>query len=461
MADGLSARSANSPDVRYKLRTRARYEVANNSYAKGIVLTLANDCIGTGPRLQLLGDDTEANGSIEEAWEEWSAAICLSDKLRTMRQAVAEDGETFGLMTTNPALPTEVQLDLRLIEADQITTPNFDPLHLFDPLASDGIIFDEAGNPVEYHVLRQHPGDTSAFGHAFGEYDVVPARFMIHWFRRDRPGQVRGVPEITPALHLFAQLRRYTLAVLAAAETAADFAAVLYSELPPDTETLDTDPFDSVEIERRMMTTLPAGWKMAQFKAEQPATTYEMFKREILNEIARCLNMPYNVAAGNSSGYNYSSGRLDHQTYYKSIGVDQSVIAYTVLDRLFLAWLDELSLKRELPKGGPYRLGGWPHLWFWPGLEHVDPVKEAQAQQIRLANGTTTRAIECARDGRDWEDVTRQQAKEIALDKELGIARNEMPGVTPAVDPSEEGAAETPTSPATNPARPGPGRNDA
>jgi hypothetical protein len=28
---------------------RARYEVANDSYARGIVLTLANDVIGTGP----------------------------------------------------------------------------------------------------------------------------------------------------------------------------------------------------------------------------------------------------------------------------------------------------------------------------------------------------------------------------------------------------------------------------
>ena len=45
---------------------------------------------------------------------------------------------------------------------------------------------------------------------------------------------------------------------------------------------------------------MPGGWKMSQIEAEQPATTYAEFKREILNEIARCLNMPYNVAAGNS-----------------------------------------------------------------------------------------------------------------------------------------------------------------
>ena len=52
-ADGLSANAANSPEVRRILRNRARYEVANNSYARGMVLTLANDCIGTGPRLQM------------------------------------------------------------------------------------------------------------------------------------------------------------------------------------------------------------------------------------------------------------------------------------------------------------------------------------------------------------------------------------------------------------------------
>ena len=53
-ADALVADAAASAEVRRTLRNRARYEVANNSYARGIVLTLANDVIGTGPRLQML-----------------------------------------------------------------------------------------------------------------------------------------------------------------------------------------------------------------------------------------------------------------------------------------------------------------------------------------------------------------------------------------------------------------------
>ncbi len=42
--------------------------------------------------------------------------------------------------------------------------------------------------------------------------------------------------------------------------------------------------------------------------------------------------MPFNVAAGNSSGYNYASGRLDHQVYYKLIRVDQAHMGRVVLD---------------------------------------------------------------------------------------------------------------------------------
>jgi hypothetical protein len=81
--------------------------------------------------------------------------------------------------------------------------------------------------------------------------------------------------------------------VLAAAETAADFAGILYTDAPAGGESENAEPFEPIELEQRALVTMPSGWKMSQLQAEQPATTYAEFKREILNEIARCLNMPY------------------------------------------------------------------------------------------------------------------------------------------------------------------------
>lgn len=413
-ADGLSANAANSPEIRRTLRNRARYEVANNSYARGIVLTLANDVVGTGPRLQMLTPDAEANRRIEQLFEAWSQAIHLAAKLRTLRMARATDGEGFGVLTSNTRLMTPIQLDLRLIEADRITSPEGNPNGV------DGIVLDAGGNAVEYHVLKRHPGD--AIYQTVLDYDRIPAESVVHWFRVDRAGQTRGIPDIMPALPLFAQLRRFTLAVLAAAETAADFAAFLKTDAPAGGESDSAEPFETLEIEQRMLTTLPAGWDVNQLRAEQPSTTYAEFKHEILNEIARCLNMPFNVAAGNSSGYNYASGRLDHQTYFKSIRVEQVDLEEIVLDRLLIAWLDEAALiPGLLPTGlGPF--ANWPHQWFWNGQEHVDPAKEANAQATRLSSYTTTLADEYARRGLDWETQLRQRAKELALMAELGMA---------------------------------------
>jgi len=420
-ADSLSANAAQSAQVRRTLRNRSRYEVANNSYARGITLTLANDCIGTGPRLQLQTADSGLNRRIEREFQQWARTINLAEKLRTMRLARAVDGESFALLTSNPKTQPGIQLDLRVFEADQIASP---AIHIGVDTSVDGIVFDSHGNPREYHLLRRHPGDTG-YGAGY-QYDRVPAASMIHWYRTDRAGQARGIPDITPALPLFAQLRRFTLAVLAAAETAADFAGILYTDAPAGGEADSAEPFESIELEKRMLLTMPGGWKMSQLQAEQPATTYAEFKKEILNEIARCLNMPFNVAAGNSAGYNYASGRLDHQTYYKSIRIDQSHAEVVVLDRILAAWLDEASLIPGMIPEGAGQIASWTHQWFWDGHEHVDPAKEANAQATRLSSNTTTLADEYSRRGQDWESQLQQRAKEVAMMRDLGLSSDDQ-----------------------------------
>jgi lambda family phage portal protein len=437
-ADGMSADAAASPEVRRVLRNRARYETANNAYAKGIVLTLANDVVGTGPRVQMLTDDDVANERIERAFMAWAKSVGLPEKLRTMRASRATDGEVFAVLVNNPTLAGPVKLDLRLIEADQVTTPD---LSIVDDGAVDGIVFDAFGNPVEYHILKGHPGDARS-GYLGVEYDRVAGASVIHYYRTDRPGQSRGIPDITPALPLFAQLRRYTLAVIAAAETAADFAGILYTDAPANGEAESVEPMDAIELEARSLLTMPGGWKMAQVHAEQPATTYAEFKREILSEIARCLNMPVSVASGDSSRHNYASGRLDHQVYFKNIRVEQDHLACIALDRILAAWLREAVLVSDLlplrQRTLIARGETLSHQWFWDVTEHVDPAKEANAQATRLSSNTTTLASEYARQGRDWETELRQRAKEVALMQELGLAPEQTRPLAPAGDPREE-----------------------
>ncbi|GHT30854.1 phage portal protein [Planctomycetales bacterium] len=424
MADSLSADGSMTPEIRRTLRNRARYETANNAYARGLVLTLAATCVGTGPRLQFLSDDEAFNSIVETEFAAWSETVHLAEKLQTLRMAKITDGEGFAAIVKNPKLKHPVEIDIRPIEADRITSPQkITQSMIFDTV--DGIEYDEFGNPVSYQVCSEHPGDSSMW---YGTYETIPAEYMVHWFRRDRPGQSRGLPEIMPALPLFAQLRRYTLAVLAAAETAADFAAVLYTDAPANGEAQPLDPLDVISLEKRMATVMPDGWKLGQIKAEQPATSYSEFKREILGEIGRCLQVPVNILLGDSSKHNYASGRLDHQTFFKSIRVEQSHCEQIVLYPLLDLWYREavrIGLFTE-PKNGLLNRNGKTFCgeaarFFWDGMEHVDPIKEAKAAASRIDSRVSNLAIECAKVGLDWEDVLVQAAREKNRMLELGL----------------------------------------
>jgi len=409
-ADILDAVQSNLSGTRSTLRKRSRYECANNSYAMGVLLTLANDTVGIGPRLQVVTPDADLNSRIETDFTAWSAAVKLAAKLRTMRMAKARDGEAMAIKFTNTGLGP-VSLDFRLVECDQVDNPRLDDSSGY----TEGIRFDENGLPLSYYLFNAHPGGSSG---DYGGKDVG-ADYFIHWFRQDRPGQVRGIPEITAALPLFARERRYTLAVIAAAELAAEYTGVMKTNQSLDqlAADIDDDDFAEFELERGTITTFPEGWDLAQLRPEQPATVYEMFKHEIINEIARCVNMPYNIAACNSSSYNYASGRLDHQTYDRSLRVERSDCESVVLENLFSSWIGEWALVNNRPIDASH----YSHHWMWQNREHVDPNKEAMAQSTRLGSCTTTLKDEWAARGEDWEAKLQQIAAERACMAELGI----------------------------------------
>jgi lambda family phage portal protein len=440
-ADALNADSALAPLVRRTLRNRARYEAANNSYLAGMLSTLATDLVGSGPRLRLdAGPDADpaAVRAVELAVQNWALAIDLAGKLRTLRHARAVDGEVFAVTITNRRL-AGVQLDIRLLEAEHIA----DPTASIDPQLVDGIRHDDDGNPAAYYVLRHHPGASTTTWTLAGDW--INADEVFHWYHANRPGQHRGVPEITPALELFAMLRRYTLAVVTAAETAASFAAILHTNTPgAGRDAAEVEAWEPMPIARGMVMAAPEGWAPSQLKPEQPTATFDQFTRTLLNEIARCLNLPFNVAALNSSSYNYSSGRMDYQVYHKHLRTLRADLERAILDPLFGKWLDEAALVPGLLPDGLPPVATWEWNWTWDGAPDVDPVKEAEADALRLESHTTTLADVCARAGKDWRAVLRQRAAELEAARELGLAPAPLPAAaTPPPAAAARGQAVT------------------
>ena len=411
-ADGLSSRLSNSPGVRKVLRERARYEWANNCYCKGMLRTDADYVIGTGPRLQLMTPDDDYNQAVESRWQEWVCATRFNAKLWTGRLSWVRDGEVFAEYFTNYTLETPVKLDVMLIECDQITDSPTGADWL-DIRRDDGIIRDDFGNVIAYRKWPHHPGDRLWIQ---GEPDTIPARDMFHLFREERAGQTRGVPEITPALMLYPAMRRWTYAALGSAEKAARISGVLKSTYAPD------DPeaiaaMEEIYLEADSFLTMPEGWDITQLKAEQPAANYEMFKRAVVGEVARCLNMPYNIAAADSSKYNFASGKLDHVGWYKSTEIDQCTIGERACTPTFKRWFYEASrvpgYLPEPPIVDEFDRHRAPdHVWYWDGQDFIDP-REANAQDTALKNGSNTLTRLWARRGKDVARELTAQAKAL------------------------------------------------
>jgi lambda family phage portal protein len=432
--DWQSAASANRKGIRRKAVPRSRYVVQeNSSLAKGMALKKTKDVVGSGPMLQMnieklrtrLGKERAkvVNRIIENGFNSWAKAIDLPEKVRTLYMAYIVDGEGFFERSNWDNSPHPVQLDLMLHETEIISTPH----PRLGPFKVDGIDLDPQGHPLRYWVMLNYEHSDNTYLISETEARTVDADDMIHLFRVDRPNQHRGMPHLTPALQLFAQREKFLKATVVAAETAANHAGVLQTDSAAfddggasfDADVGEGDIFD---VDRGMLTAVPYGWKLAQLRAEHPATTFEMFEKALTAEVARCILMPFNRAAGNSSGFTFASGKLDRDDYLETVEVEQHSFGIKVMDKIFDWWLTEAAMVGMVPiEAREFKAFSLPHTWNWQAKRETDPAKQAQADKTHFEMGVMTDEDWWLRHGKDPDEQREAQKRMMEHREAIGM----------------------------------------
>jgi hypothetical protein len=441
-ADTMGPHMANRPEIRRVLRSRSRYEVIeNNPYLKGTILSIANDFVGSGPRLEIIDEriSEDRKQMIENAWDHWCKVRKVRRKLWRMRVSKIVDGESFMVAYRNPYGTHPVELDFQVLEADQVSSQHAKPSETVREV--DGVRFDAHDNPLAYHILHFHPGDSylSPLPQVPGG-DWVDSRLVIHWFRQDR-GWMRGIPELTPSLPLCALLRRYTLATVRHAETAADLTGIIETQGLPSTNPwtdgegglIDDDPFDAFPIEMGMIMNIPRGYALKQLNPVPLGAQFDEFVGCILREICRPILVPHNVASGSSKDSNMASGVLDNEIYKGGQKAERMDCDAEVLDKMFHLWWLEASLIPDLTRDPrkpsqsnrnragkffsdqEFKVRPIERKWRWDkiGVDHTDPAKAAQALQILLDKKIMTdRQIQEEYFNRDYEDWQKEVRSE-------------------------------------------------
>jgi capsid protein len=390
------------------LRTRATYETRQNPHMAGIAKDLADDVVGPdGPQLQVLSDDDAYNEALEQVWQDWFKAptfrpdVSGAQLLKLWVRNLPKCGEFLALIDTDPQAEGPVQMRLRPKAPRNLESPagtSGHPRHVL------GVELDRYDRPTRYWVKEV---DGFSIRH-----DPWPPDLVLHGFFADEEGQARGYPWFTPSLNTAADLRDYDDQVQDAARQAADQSGMFYTN---HADAVLWSAPESTTVERRTWKMAPPGWQPFVYPATSPPVQYPDYRAERQRELGRPFSMPLLMVRLDSSKHNYSSARLDTQSYNRSCISIQSWLSGTPQSFGFLNRLLDLvggearftiPVLRRRPKKVLY-------VWTWTPRPHVDPNKETAAEAGGLESRTLAFADAlAARHGRSLDTHLQQLQRE-------------------------------------------------
>jgi len=470
----------------HRLRARGRDLRRNDPYARQFLNLFGTNVVGhrgfkhqaqiRGPAGELLED---LNGRLEAAWRDFSSAPVTTDRRLTLVEAeylrletLATDGEVF--IRFFNGYPNRYGFALQFIDADQID-------HEFNREARPGqneirmgVEVDAYGAPVGYWVLDQPYGYGFNYGGRRERY-FVPAYDprtglgeMLHDFIPLRANQARGLTWFAPIL-LTAKMRMGMLEaeLYASRLSAAKPIALQVRDGATDiTITGENDPEKPPPVFNANpgeIPALPPGYELVGVNTDHPSAAFPNFMITILREYATALGVSYNALCNDLQTVNFSSmktGLLAERGLWRKLQ-EREVRAF--LQPVRDAWLRSALLRGAATGGAEglvldsldwrrYREARFAPLgWPWP-----EPLKDAQASQLWIQLGLASRADLAAEEGKDWDEILEQLAREEARAKELGISI--MPS-TASADAAKTTADEEAAAQAAEAAKTGEGPN--
>ena len=444
------------------LRARSRDLARNVPLAGGALNTMVTNVVGTGLTMQsridadALGLDADAADAWQRAterewrgWAEsrWCDATLGQDFYGLQSLAFRSALESGDVLAITPAIPrpgSSYRLTVQMIEADLLCNPDY---KADTDRRVAGIDLDNVGAPVRYHFANRHPntlrrgsGVTWTAVEARGARSGRPN--VIHLFDRRRPGQTRGVPVLAPVIEPLKQLGRYTEAELQAAVLAGAFAVFVkmdpaaFADLFGDDETLKTNYLapatrwdgrntSSVDGPGRAVNLVP-GESVDTVNPGRPNDSFDPFVQAILRQIGAALELPFELLIKHYTS-SYSAARAALLDAYRFFRGRRAWLASHYCQPIYELWLAEaVALGRVQAPGffaDPAARRAYSGAeWVGDGPGSIDPLKEVDAAERRLAIGTSTLAAESVlHDGIDWETKHRQQVREQAARAAAGL----------------------------------------
>ncbi len=368
------------------LRARSRDLVKNDGYSRRGITAIESNTVGTGITAEIV-ENGKPHEKVQELWNNFTDStdfdaekmLTFSGMQALIMKEVAESGDCFARKFPNKFENGKIPFELKLIRSELIDT-NRDNTGIKDPSDADiicqGIKFNERGRRLGFFVKNN-------INSYFSQSTLISANEMLQMFRMENASQVRGIPWLAPILLDVKDLSDYQHAELIRRKIASLYTAFVHDidgNCPTESDE-DDEENKNIEMMPGLTVTLPAG-RTVTLSKPPTVTGHEAFCASYLKKIACGLGVTYEVLSGDLSQVNFSSGRMGWLEFYRNIEMWRwNILIPLFCEPVFKWFLQSVNLYYGIDTT-KIKVN-----WTPPRREMIDPLKEVQADIMKIRNG--------------------------------------------------------------------------
>lgn len=398
-----------------RVRNRCRDVVRNNEYAARALDAL---CVNT------VGDGIVGKSQDQALWDDWceycdaDGQLDFNGLIDLAHRTRRESGEVLiRFRSRSPDDGFAVPLQLQVLEPDHLDSNKTGALSNGNYVIS-GVEFNLIGQRVAYWLFPIHPGEVASYQLSSLESKRVPASEVLHYYRKRRPTQVRGMPEFAVSLLRLRDLADYEQAELVRKKIESCFVAFVRTDdqsMRMGAETRQPNRTVQEKVAPGMIKYLTNS-EGVDFGSPASSGGYGDYTDTQLHAIAAGAGVMYSQMTGNLSKFNFSSYRAGLVEFRQMIKAEQ----WLALKPMVLAPIGR-RFQEVARLAGKTRKPVVPMVWTMPKLQWVDPLKDVMAAKEEH-RGTTKSISETIRErGEDPDKVFEEIRAERAMLREMGI----------------------------------------
>lgn len=363
-----------------RLRNVVRDLIRNNGHAQSALQCIQDDAVGLGIRAS----------QKTPRWVEWAHSTAIDPDGRcdlvgiqqTVMRTVVEAGECLvrrRRRRLSDGLPLPLQL--QVLEPDHLDSDKHQ-IGAGGARIIRGVEFDPIGRRSAYWLFREHPGSSLRGG---TQSIRVPAADMLHVFRPQRPGQVRGIPWFAAVLLRIMDFDSLADATLMKQRVAAVLCALSYDVDGTPDQVGAEDPNNPAHtmLEPGLIAHLPAG-RGIEVVHPPSVRDYPDYARFTINEIASGIGVTPEDMTGDYSRMTFSSARMSRLRHFARVSGWRWRMLVPQLLHPIWGWAMQASLLAG-DTDVPARTE-----WTAPGLAMINPDREGLAILRNIRSGITT-----------------------------------------------------------------------